>query len=131
MTRLAHEHGAINLGQGMPDFAAPEEVKEAARRASPRTTTSTRSPGACRSSAAPSQAYRRWYGMEVDPESEVCVTCGSTEAMIAAFLGVVDPDDEVIVFEPFYENYRPDSIITGLEDVLGHRVAGGMGDRAG
>src|SRR4051794_23409836 len=114
MTRLSEEHGAINLGQGMPDFAAPEEVKEAARRAIAED--HNQYPvtwGVPEFRDAIAASYESNYGMTVDPESEVCVTCGSTEAMIASFLGVVDPDDEVVVFEPFYENYGPDSILAG------------------
>jgi aminotransferase len=101
MTRLAHEHGAINLGQGMPDFAAPEEVKEAARRAIAED--HNQYPitwGVPEFRVAIADAYNRWYGMEVDPEAEICVTSGSTEAMIAAFLGVLDPEDEVVTFGP-------------------------------
>jgi aspartate/methionine/tyrosine aminotransferase len=115
MTRLAMEHDAINLSQGFPDFAAPDEVKEAARRAIaddinqyPITW------GAEGFRHAIARSYRERYGMAwVDPERDVTVTCGSTEAMIAAMLGVLDPGDEVVVFEPFYENYGPDTIISG------------------
>jgi aminotransferase len=115
MTRLANLHGAINLGQGFPDFPAPAEVKEAARRAIAEDHNQypiTWGVPAFRESIA--AKYGRDYGMTVDPETEVCVTCGSTEAMIASMLGVLDPGDEVVIFEPYYENYGPDSIITGL-----------------
>jgi aspartate/methionine/tyrosine aminotransferase len=114
MTRLAHEHGAINLGQGMPDFAAPEEVKEAARRAIAED--HNQYPitwGVPEFREVIAASYATNYGLLVDAEAEVCVTCGSTEAMIAAFLGVLDPDDEVVVFEPYYENYGPDSVLAG------------------
>ena len=114
MTRLANQHGAINLGQGFPDFAAPEALKEAAARAIAEDHNQypiTWGVPAFREAIA--AAYARDYGMEVDPETEICVTCGSTEAMIASMLGVLDPGDEVVVFEPFYENYGPDSIIAG------------------
>jgi aminotransferase len=115
MTRLAMLHDAINLSQGFPDFAAPEELKEAARKAIaydvnqyPITW------GAAGFRAAIAHEYAERYGMSwVDPERDVTVTCGSTEAMIAAMLGVLDPGDEVVVFEPFYENYGPDTIISG------------------
>ena len=115
MTRLSVAHGAINLSQGFPDFPAPEELKEAARQAIaddinqyPITW------GAHSFREAVAAKYRDLYGMEwVDPERHVTITCGSTEAMIAAMLGVLDPGDEVIVFEPFYENYGPDTILTG------------------
>jgi aminotransferase len=114
MTRLAALHDAINLGQGFPDFPAPEELKEAAARAIAEDHNQypiTWGVPAFRSAIA--DTYRRDYGLDVDPEIEVCVTCGSTEAMIASFLGVLDPDDEVVVFEPFYENYAPDAILAG------------------
>jgi aspartate/methionine/tyrosine aminotransferase len=116
MTRLSEEHGAINLGQGMPDFPAPPEVKEAAQRAIAEDHNQypiTWGVRAFREAIA--AKYEREYGIVADAESEICVTCGSTEAMIAAFLGVVDPDDEIVVFEPFYENYAPDSILAGSQ----------------
>ena len=114
MTRLANRYDAINLGQGFPDFAAPGEVKEAAIRAIADDHNQypiTWGVPAFREAIA--AAYTRDHGMTVDPETEICVTCGSTEAMIASMLGVLDPGDEVVVFEPFYENYSPDSILSG------------------
>ena len=114
MTRLANLHGAINLGQGFPDFPAPDELKDAAARAIAED--HNQYPitwGVPEFRRAIAEKYARDYGMTVDPETEICVTCGSTEAMIAAFLGVVDPGDEVVVFEPFYENYRPDALLSG------------------
>jgi aminotransferase len=114
MTRLADHHGAVNLGQGFPDFPAPAAVKGAAVRAIEEDHNQypvTWGVPAFREAIA--TTYARDYGIAVDPDTEVCVTCGSTEAMIAALLGLVDPGDEVIVFEPFYENYAPDSILAG------------------
>ncbi len=114
MTRLAMEHGAINLAQGFPDFPAPEEVKRAAREAV--AADLNQYPitwGEPELREAIAAAYRRSYGMAVDPERNVCVTCGSTEAMISSILGVLDPGDEVVLFEPFYENYGPDVILAG------------------
>ncbi len=114
MTRLSDLHGAINLGQGFPDFAAPQAVKDAAMRAIAEDHNQypvTWGVPAFREAIA--AKYARDYGMVVDPETEICVTCGSTEAMIATMLGVLDPGDEVVIFEPFYENYRPDSILSG------------------
>jgi aspartate/methionine/tyrosine aminotransferase len=114
MTRLADLHGAINLGQGFPDFPAPQEVKDAAARAIAEDHNQypvTWGVPAFREAIA--RRYALVYGMTVDPETEICVTCGSTEAMIATMVGVLDPGDEVVVFEPFYENYRPDAIISG------------------
>ena len=64
------------------------------------------------------EKYRRWYGMEVDPDRDVTVTCGATEAMAAVFLALIDPGDEVIIFEPFYENYGPDAILAGAKPVF-------------
>jgi aspartate/methionine/tyrosine aminotransferase len=114
MTRLANQHGAINLGQGFPDFAAPEALKHAAARAIADDHNQypiTWGVPAFRDAIA--AAYARDYGMAIDPEKEICVTCGSTEAMIASMLGVLDPGDEVVIFQPFYENYGPDAILTG------------------
>jgi aminotransferase len=114
MTRLALEHDAINLAQGFPDFAAPQEIKDAATRAIQddvnQYAVTWGSPTLRRAIA---DKYRRFYGLDLDEETHICVTCGSTEAMIAAMLGVIDPGDEVIVFEPFYENYGPDAILAG------------------
>ncbi len=114
MTRLALAHDAINLAQGFPDFPAPDEVKRAACAAVeadinqyPITW------GAAPLREALTEKYRRFYGMQVDPEREICVTCGATEAMAATVIGIADPGDEVVVFEPFYENYGADAIIAG------------------
>jgi aminotransferase len=115
MTRLASLHGAINLGQGYPDFPAPDEVKEAARHAIAEDHNQypiTWGTPELRSAIA--GQYARRYGMDVDPEAEVCVTCGSTEAMIVAMLATLDPGEEIVLFEPFYENYNPDAILTGV-----------------
>jgi aspartate/methionine/tyrosine aminotransferase len=114
MTRLAMEHGAVNLAQGFPDFPAPQELKDAARRAIEEDRNQypiTWGERELREAIA--AKYERVYGMSVDPERNVCVTCGSTEAMIASLLAVLDPGDEVVVFEPFYENYGPDTILAG------------------
>ena len=114
MTRLSTLHDAVNLGQGYPDFPAPDVVKEAARQAI--ADDHNQYPvtwGVPEFREAIAGHYERRYGMTVDPEAEVCVTCGSTEAMIAGMLGLLDPGDEVILFEPFYENYGPDSVIAG------------------
>ena len=114
MTRLAQVHDAINLGQGFPDFPAPLEVKEAAARAIAEDHNQypiTWGVPAFRQAIA--SVYARDYGMTIDPEIEICVTCGATEAMSSAFLGLLDPGDEVVVFEPFYESYGPDAILSG------------------
>ncbi len=110
MTRLALRHGAVNLAQGFPDFPAPEALKEAAARA----IADDRNQYAVTWGAEPlrraiAAAYMRFYGLEVDADAEITVTCGSTEGMIAALLATANPDDEVVLFEPFYENYGPDA----------------------
>jgi aspartate/methionine/tyrosine aminotransferase len=114
MTRLAQLHDAVNLSQGFPDFAAPAEVKEAARRAIEADINQYAITWGARSlRQAIARKFERLYGVSVDPEREVTVTCGSTEAMMATLLAILDPGDEVVVFEPFYENYGPDAILSG------------------
>ena len=114
MTRLANLHGAVNLAQGMPDFPAPQEIKEIACRAIMSDVNQYAITwGAPRFRNAIAEKTGRHLGLEIDPEREITVTCGSTEAMIASLLAVIDPGDEVIVFEPFYENYGPDAILSG------------------
>ncbi len=114
MTRLALEHDAINLAQGFPDFAAPEEVKEAAVRAIRADINQYAITwGAREFRQAIAERFERDTGLAIDPEREITVCCGATEAMVASMLAVVDPGDEVIVFEPFYENYGPDAVICG------------------
>jgi aminotransferase len=114
MTRLAHLHRAVNLSQGFPDFPAPSEVKEAARRAIEADINQYAITWGARSlRQAIARKFERLYGVPVDPEREVTVTCGSTEAMMATLLAILNPGDEVITFEPFYENYGPDAILSG------------------
>jgi aminotransferase len=105
-------YGAVNLAQGFPDFAAPEAVKEAAAHAIAADVNQYAITWGARDLREAIAEKAGWYlGLDVDPEREVTVTCGSTEAMIAAMMALVDPGDEVIVFEPFYENYGPDAIL--------------------
>jgi aspartate/methionine/tyrosine aminotransferase len=114
MTRLAMIHDAINLAQGFPDFAAPQELKDAAAKAI--ADDHNQYPitwGEKPFRDAIAEQYGRLYGMQVDPERHLTVTCGSTEAMISSLLGVLDPGDEVVIFEPYYENYGPDTILSG------------------
>jgi aspartate/methionine/tyrosine aminotransferase len=114
MTRLAHMHDAVNLSQGFPDFPAPAEVKQAAMQAIDADVNQYAITwGAKPLRDAIAKKFERLYGVPVDPERQITVTCGSTEAMIAALMAVLDPGDEVIVFEPFYENYGPDAILSG------------------
>lgn len=104
----------VNLAQGFPDFPAPEAMKEAACRAiNADINQYAITWGSRRLRAAIADRYRMSYGMEVDPERHVTVACGATECMIAALMAVVNPGEEVIVFEPFYENYGPDAILSG------------------
>ena len=112
MTRVAQQHGAINLAQGFPDFPMPEAMKDAACAAIHGDINQyaiTWGAPALRIGIA--ENYRRWYGMPVDPDKEITVTCGATEAMAAVFLALLNPGDEVIIFEPWYENYGPDAIL--------------------
>ena len=114
MTRQAHLYGAINLSQGFPDFAAPEEIKLAACDAIMADVNQYAITWGAKSFRDAIAEKSSWYlGLEVDPEREITVTCGSTEAMIGAMLAIINPGDEVIVFEPFYENYGPDAILSG------------------
>jgi len=114
MTRIANQHEAVNLAQGFPDFPMPEPMKDAACAAIHGDINQyaiTWGSSALRIAIA--EKYRRFYDMQVDHDREVTVTCGATEAMAAVFLALIDPGDEVIVLEPFYENYGPDAILAG------------------
>jgi len=116
MTRRALEHQAINLAQGFPDFAAPEDLKRAAAAAIHADHNQySITWGAKPLRDAIAAKYRRVYDLEFDPEREITVCCGATEGMIAAMLAVVNPGDEVVVFEPFYENYHPDTQLCGAK----------------
>src|ERR1044072_4178560 len=118
MTRLANEHGAINLAQGVPNSPRPHVLEEDAARATREDLNQYAIPwGAKRLRDALARKYAEWYGMTVDPEAEVTVTCGATEAMASALLAIVDPRDEAIVLEPFYENYGPDATLRGATQV--------------
>ncbi len=117
MTRLIstyHPDDGINLAQGFPDFAAPQALKDAACHA----IQDDINQYAVTWGAKPfrdgiAQKAKRFLGLDVDPDTEITVTCGATEGMISAMLAVVNPGDEVIIFEPFYENYGPDCILSG------------------
>ncbi|HET7459258.1 MAG TPA: aminotransferase class I/II-fold pyridoxal phosphate-dependent enzyme [Gemmatimonadaceae bacterium] len=119
MTRVAQQHGAINLAQGMPDFPMPGPMKDAACAAIHGDVNQYAITwGSPPLRIAIAEKYRRWYDMDVDPDRHVTVTCGATEAMAAVFLALIDPGDEVIVFEPYYENYGPDAILAGAKPVF-------------
>jgi aminotransferase len=115
MTRLAMAHGAVNLAQGFPDFACPTELKEAAKAAIDADINQYAITWGAKDfrHAIAAKTMRFYPGWEVDADRHVTVTCGATEGMIAAMLALLDPGDEVVVFEPFYENYGPDAILSG------------------
>jgi len=116
MTRLAMNKGAINLAQGFPDFPAPELLKQAAADAvADDINQYAITWGAKPFRDAITAKYQRTYGMDFDPEREITVCCGATEGMAASFLAVLDPGDEVVLFEPFYENYGPDTQLCGAQ----------------
>jgi aspartate/methionine/tyrosine aminotransferase len=119
MTRIASLHQAVNLAQGFPDFPMPEPMKDAACAAIRGDINQYAVTwGAPVLRRAIAEKYRRWYNMEVDPDRDVTVTCGATEAMAAVFMALMDAGDEVIVPEPFYENYGPDAILAGANPVF-------------
>jgi aminotransferase len=114
MTRLANQYGALNLAQGFPDFPAPAEIKQAAVEAIQADINQYAITWGAKGFREAIAEKVKWYlGLDIDPEREITVTCGSTEAMISAMMAVINPGDEVIVFEPFYENYSPDAILSG------------------
>lgn len=121
MTRLANQYGAINLGQGMPDFDTPQEVKDAACKAiQDGFNQYAITWGAPVLRQAIAEKARRFKGIDCDPDRDVTVCCGATECMMAAMLALIDPGDEVVVFQPFYENYGPDALLTGARPVWVH-----------
>ncbi len=118
MTRISNKYGAINLSQGFPDFAPPKEITDRLK------DIADRGPhqypitwGAANFREALAKKIARFVGREVDPEQELVVTCGSTEAMMSALTSVINPGDKVIIFSPFYENYGADTILTGAEPI--------------
>jgi aminotransferase len=114
MTRLAAQHGAVNLSQGYPDFAAPAEIKLAACEAIQQDINQYAVTwGAKPLREAIAADFSKRYGVPVKETEQITVCCGSTEAMMATMMAIVDPGDEVVVFEPFYENYGPDAILSG------------------
>jgi len=115
MNRLAMAAGAVSLAQGFPDFSAPREIKEAAVEAIREDVNQYAITWGAKPlrDAIAAKTARSYPGWEPNPETEITVTCGATEGMIAAMLATLDPGDEVVVFEPFYENYGPDAVLTG------------------
>ena len=113
MTREAMKYGAVNLSQGFPDFAAPDDIKRVAMQAIADDINQYAITWGAKDFREAIASKTKWYlGLDIDPETEITVTCGSTEGMIAAMMATVDPQDEVIIFEPFYENYAPDAILS-------------------
>lgn len=119
MTRLSDAHGAVNLSQGLPDFPCPPELKDAVKAAvdGDRNQYPTTFGESALRTAIAAKTARVYPGWTVDPETELCVTCGATEAMVATMLALVEPGDEVILFEPHYENYGPDTVLAGARPV--------------
>ena len=118
MTRVANSCGAVNLSQGFPDFNPPAELLEAAELAAnhgPHQYAVTWGAPGFRKAIAKKQS--RWMGLPLDPDQHIVVTCGSTEAMMASMLAVVNPGDKVIIFSPYYENYAADAILAGAEPI--------------
>jgi len=113
MTREAMKYGAVNLSQGFPDFAAPEDIKQVAMQAIADDVNQYAITWGARDFREAIARKTKWsLDLDIDPETEITVTCGSTEGMIAAMMATVDPGEEVVVFEPFYENYAPDAILS-------------------
>jgi aminotransferase len=119
MTRIASMHQAVNLAQGFPDFSMPDPMKDAACAAiNGDINQYAVTWGAPVLRQAIAEKYSRWYNMEVDADRDVTVTCGATEAMATVFMALMDSGDEVIIPEPFYENYGPDAILAGAKPVF-------------
>ena len=118
MTREALKYSAVNLGQGFPDFAAPEDIKRKAMQAIDDDFNQYAITWGVKSFRDAIAAKTKWFlGLDVDPETEITVTCGSTEGMIAGMMATVDAGEEVVVFEPFYENYAPDAILSDAKPI--------------
>ena len=116
MTRQAMLHGAINLAQGFPDFSAPAEIKMAAQEAIAADVNQYAITWGAKSlRQAIARNFQHWQGLSLEPEREITVCCGSTEAMISTLLAVCNAGDEVVIFEPFYENYGPDAVLSGAK----------------
>ena len=118
MTRISNQYGAVNLSQGFPDFDPPAEILDRLAEishAGPHQYSITWGAENFRNALAKKQSY--FMGINIDPASQIVITCGSTEAMMAAMMTVTDPGDRVIVFSPFYENYGADTILSGAEPI--------------
>ncbi len=128
MTRLAIQYKAVNLSQGFPDFAAPIEIKRAAQEAIAADINQYAITWGAKSlrNAIAEKFAAHAMACRIDPEREITVCCGSTEAMMSAMMAIINPGDEVVVFEPFYENYGPDAILSGAHAALRETSAAGL-----
>jgi aminotransferase len=116
MSREAVRHGAVNLGQGFPDWPAPADIKQKAKEAIDDDHNQYAITWGVKSFRDAIAAKTKWFlGLDIDPETEITVTCGSTEGMIAAAMATIDPGEEAVIFDPYYENYMPDAIISGAQ----------------
>ncbi|MCI5826586.1 MAG: aminotransferase class I/II-fold pyridoxal phosphate-dependent enzyme, partial [Arcanobacterium sp.] len=118
MTRIANKYGAINLSQGFPDWAPPQPMLDRLREVADvdvHQYSTTWGAQNIREALARKQSPR--MGWEIDPDSEIVITCGSTEAMMCALMSVADPGDDVIIFSPFYENYGADTVLSGAHPI--------------
>jgi len=114
MSREAVKYGAVNLGQGFPDWPAPADIKQKAKDAIDEDHNQYAITWGVKGFRDGIAAKTKWFlGMDIDPETEITVTCGSTEGMIAAAMATIDPGEEAVIFDPYYENYMPDTIISG------------------
>ena len=119
MTRVANKYGAVNLSQGFPDFDPPKAITDRlARVAGEGPHQYALTWGAKNFRDAVAKKYEHFSGVKIDPETEIVVTCGSTEAMMATMLSITNPGDKVVIFSPFYENYGADTILSGAEPCL-------------
>ena len=118
MTRIANKYGAVNWSQGFPDFDPPKEITDRlAEIAGTGPHQYALTWGAQNFREALAKKQEHFSGMKVDPDTEIVVTCGSTEAMMAAMMSVTNPGDKVVIFSPFYENYGADTILSGAEPI--------------
>lgn len=118
MTRISNRYGAVNLSQGFPDFEPPKEITDRLKEVADEDFHQySITWGAYNFREALAKKQSRYMGMDIDPDKNIVVTCGSTEAMMAAMMSVVDPGDKVAVFSPFYENYGADAVLSGAEPV--------------
>lgn len=116
MTRISNQYNAINLSQGFPDFKPPREITDTLAGIAPEEPHQyALTWGAQNFREALARKMKRFSGMDIAPDEEIIVTCGSTEAMMAAMMSVVNPGEKVVIFSPFYENYGADTILSGAE----------------